>query len=102
MDKLPISNIIIGIISGVTVALLIWLIKTINSKIDTHKIIIFLQKSKATTKHTFRSNHAISSATNLSEERVRTLCSKSTQIKRNEKQKESWQLQTKKKAESES
>ena len=56
---------------------------------DTNKIISLLDNGD----YDFRSTHAIASNTNLSEDRVRALCSKNRQIRRNENEKESWTLQ---------
>ena len=93
MEQQSLSNqIIIGIISSLVVAIMLGAWKIIHDRRDTNKIISFLKNSAATTKNTFRSNHAISSDTNLSEERVRKLCSKSKKIKRNTMEKESWRL----------
>lgn len=84
--------ILVGIVSGIAVIIIISIAKMAKDKSDTNKIISFLQTSLNTTDHKFRSNHAISSDTNLPEERVRILCSKSKKIKRNTNEKESWQL----------
>jgi hypothetical protein len=59
---------------------------------DSEKIFDFMLKSKAETKFTFRSTEVISSHTKISEVRVADLCSKHSKIKRNEKQKQSWQI----------
>jgi len=89
------DQIIISIVSGIAIVIILGIIKIIKDKADTNKIIKYLTGSLKTTEHTFRSNHAISSGTNLSEERVRNLCSKSKTIKRNTNKKESWQLANK-------
>lgn len=87
------EQIITGIVSGLVVAISLWLVKIARDIKDTKAIINFLRKSKEATEYSFRSNHAIASNTHLSEERVRKLCSKSRKkIKRNEKEKESWNL----------
>ena len=86
------NQIIIGIVSGIAIIIIIGVINMIKVKIDTSTIISFLKNSVKTTDNTFRSSHAISSETNLSEERVRNLCSKSKLIKRNTNERESWQL----------
>ena len=86
------DQIFTGIISGIAVIIIIGIIKMVKDKSDTNKIISYLQESLKTTDYKFRSNHAITSDTNLSEERVRNLCSKSKAIKRNTSEKESWQL----------
>ena len=86
------EQIIIGIVSGIAVIAIAAIVKHAKDKIDTNKIISFLEASANDTDFTYRSNYAISSETNLSEERVRKLCSKSKKIKRNTKEKESWRL----------
>ncbi|MDD2658681.1 MAG: hypothetical protein PHY54_03240 [Methylococcales bacterium] len=59
---------------------------------DSKKIFDFMLKSKTETNFTFRSTEAISSHTKISEARVADLCSKHSKIKRNEKEKQSWQI----------
>ena len=86
------DQILIGIVSGIAVIIIIGIVKMVKDKSDTNKIIAFLQTSSNSTDYTFRSNHAIAAETNLSEEKVRNLCSKSKAIKRNTNEKESWQL----------
>lgn len=86
------DEIIIGVVSGLAVAILMWVVKVIRDAKHTQSILKFLRNSKESTEFSFRSNYAIASATNLSEDRVRKLCSKSKKIKRNEKEKESWKL----------
>ena len=68
------EQITISIVSGIVVALIIWLIKVIKNKADTNKIIKFLTNSKQNTEYVFRLNHAIASDTNLSEEREFVIC----------------------------
>lgn len=86
------TGIITAIVSSLVVALLYWLVKAFRDWKDTKAIIAFLEESKSSTHFTFRSNHAIASAINLGEERVRKLCSRSRKIRRNKKEKESWRL----------
>ena len=86
------EQIITGIVSGLAVALVIWVTKLVRNKRDTDRITDFLARSKETTGFSFRSTHAIASATHISEERVRTLCGNCKRIKRNEKERESWRL----------
>jgi CRISPR/Cas system CSM-associated protein Csm2 small subunit len=85
-----------GIVQGVLVAIIIgaftMIVNRLKFKRDEKKIITFLKKSNQKTSHTFRSTHAIVSDTNLSENRVRKICSLSKQIRRNQKEKESWTL----------
>lgn len=59
---------------------------------DSQAIHDFLLTSKAGTAFTFRSTEAISSHTKISEKRVAELCSKHPNIRRNEKEKQSWTL----------
>lgn len=59
---------------------------------DSKKILDFMRRSKAETDFNFRSTEAISSHVKLSEVRVADLCSKHPKIKRNEKEKQSWQI----------
>lgn len=59
---------------------------------DSRKVYNFLLKSKNETKFTFRATEAISSDTKIPESRVADLCSKHPKIKRNEKEKQSWQI----------
>lgn len=74
------------------VAVLAWLWKCHKDWNDSKKIYNFLLTSKAITDFTFRSTEAISSHTQISENRVAELCNKHAKIKRNEKVKQSWQL----------
>jgi len=59
---------------------------------DSKKIFNFMLKSKNETEFTFRATAAISSDTKIPESRVAELCSKHPKIKRNEKEKQSWQI----------
>jgi|SRR5450759_4334711 hypothetical protein len=59
---------------------------------DSKKIYEYLQQSRLDTTYTFRSTEAISLATKIPETRVAELCSRHPNIKRNEKEKQSWQL----------
>lgn len=88
------NRIVQSIIASLIVAFLIWLISWLRSNNDTKKIISYMEESREKTSHVFKSTHAISSAINISEEKVRKICSKNTKIKRNEKEKEkeSWRL----------
>ncbi len=76
------------IVSGVFAAAMKWY----RDRRDGKKIYTFLLHSKAGTDWTFRSTHAISSHTKISESRVEVLCSKHPKIKRNEKEMQSWKL----------
>lgn len=52
----------------------------------------FLKKSGVETQHDLRTTRAISSATTLSEKRIRKVCSKSSRVRRDHKEKGSWIL----------
>ena len=69
-----------------------WIAKWSRDRRDTNRIYQFLAQSTATTAWRFRSTEAISSATHLPRRRVEKLCIRDRRIKRNEKEKESWQL----------
>ena len=90
------SNYINEIIQGVIITLvgtaIIWFIAWVRFKKDESAILKFLNTSKGTTEYTFRGEPAISSETNLSEGRVHNVCSKSSKITRNKKDKKSWRL----------
>lgn len=85
------KNGIVQVVLATLIAVLIlgifgWL----KFKRDEKVVAKFLKNSGVETSRTFRTTHAISSATNLSQERIRKVCSKSSNIKRNQKEKESW------------
>ena len=92
MEDLLKNGIVQSVIGALIVALILWLIGLMRSRAHENKILEFMRKSEIDTSHKFRSTHAISSAINLSEERIRKICSKSKKIKRNQKENESWQL----------
>ncbi len=74
------------------VAVLVWLWSWYKNWDDSKNIYNYLLASKVGTDFTFRSTEAISSHTKIAESRVAELCSKHKSIKRNEKEKQSWQL----------
>jgi hypothetical protein len=73
-------------------AAITWLWKKYRNWSDSKKIYDFLLASKTGTGFIFRSTEAISSHTQITENRVAELCSKHKKIKRNEEVKQSWQL----------
>ena len=85
-----------GIVKGVFVTLIgvliLGILGWLKFKRDEKIVTKLLKNSGVESSHTFRTTHAISSATNLSEERIRKVCSKSSMIRRNQKEKESWKL----------
>ena len=92
MDKFFGNGIVQGVLATLIGALLLWFISFIRLKADESKIVKFLMKSQKETQHTLRSTNAISSDLNLSEDRLRKICSKSKKVRRNQKDKESWCL----------
>lgn len=91
------NGIVQGVLAALILAFLFWVKSIIRRLKDENKIIRFLKKSAFETELNFRSTHAISSATNLTEERVNKVCGKSKRIRRNQKEKKSWILNEKKK-----
>ena len=83
-----VSSLVVAAIVGVAG----WLVKWMRDKRDTDRIYQYLMKSAATTAWRFRTTEAISSATHIPTSRVAELCSRDKRFKRNEKEKESWQL----------
>ena len=81
-----------AIIAGIVVAALVILSKSIIDYLATNKIIEFLQCSGENKNYRYRSSQAISSETNIPEDRVHKLCSRCKKIKRSSRQKESWRL----------
>ncbi|GMQ89580.1 MAG: hypothetical protein BMS9Abin09_1082 [Gammaproteobacteria bacterium] len=92
MKELFNNNVVQGVIVTLIGAFILWLVSYIRFKMDEKKIHKFLTASTANTEFTFRSEHRIASETNLSEERVHKVCSKSKKIARNQKEKKSWRL----------
>lgn len=86
------NGIVQGVLATIIGVLILGLFGWIKFKRDEKIVTDFLKKSGVETNHTFRSTHAISSATNLSEERIRKVCSKCSRIRKNQKEKESWKL----------
>jgi hypothetical protein len=86
------NQIVATIVSVAILGLIGWCFKCYRDRRDSKKICEFLLQSLRTTGFKFRSTHVISSATRIPESRVAELCSKHRKIKRNEREKESWQL----------
>ena len=61
---------------------------------DSKKIYDFLRNSTAEGKWEFRTTQAICAATKISENRIAELCARHPKIKRNEKERESWRLES--------
>jgi hypothetical protein len=84
------NGIVQGVLATLIGVLVLGIFGWLKFKRDEKIVTKFLKNSGVETRHNFRTTHAISSATNLSEERIRKVCSKSSKIRRNQKEKESW------------
>ena len=84
------------IVQGVLVTLIGLLILGIfgwlKFKRDEKIVAEFLKNSGVEIQHDLRTTRAISSATTLSEKRIRKVCSKSSMVRRDHKEKGSWIL----------
>ena len=91
-----IPNLIIGISGGISAGLGIWIIDRIRERYlfnkDEKRLIGFLTENPSD--YFLRTTHRIASGVNLSEDRVRYVCSFSEKIKRNSGEKELWRLAT--------
>lgn len=87
-----INSISEAIIAGLVVAAITVLLKSIRDYLATNKILKFLRSSGKNKNYRYRSSHAISSETHISEDRVQKLCSRSKKIKRSAREKETWRL----------
>ena len=81
-----------AMLAGLTLVIVDVIVISIYDFRDKRKIYKYLLNSKKETEYQFRTTEAISSGTNISKYRVESLCSGHPKIKRNEKDKESWQL----------
>jgi len=86
------NGIVQAVLATLIGVLILGIFGWLKFKRDEKVVAKFLKNSGVETSHTFRTTHAISSATNLSQERIRKVCSKSCKIKRNQKEKESWKI----------
>jgi len=86
------AEIAIGIAVAIILVVLSWLYKLAMFKKDEAVLLKFLQQSNQDTEHNFRSSEAIAAHTNITVDRVSVVCSKSSKIRRNTKEKESWCL----------
>jgi len=86
------NGIVQGIFATLIGALILGLFGLFKFKRDEKIVTQFLKNSGIETSHSFRTTHAISSATSLSKERIRHICRKSAMIRRHERDKESWKL----------
>jgi len=82
------------ILGGLIVAGLVGIDKIGFDHFLTRKILKFLKNSKEDGNYIYRSSHAISAETHMTEEKVRKLCSKCKEIKRNTGERGTWKLLT--------
>ena len=82
-----------GLTGGISAGFGIWILNLARRKYwrceNEKRILRFLKEN---TDFKFRTTHRIASHVNLTIPRVRFICSISTKIKRNEKEKETWEL----------
>ncbi|MDX2505260.1 MAG: hypothetical protein QNL62_12410 [Gammaproteobacteria bacterium] len=76
------------LIGGLILGIFGWL----KFRRDEQIVTEFLKKSGIENNRRYTTTHEISSVTNLSKKRIRKVCSKSSRIKRNKKEKESWRI----------
>ena len=86
------NGIVQSVIAMLIGALILGIFGWLKFKRDEKVVTRFLKNSGVENSGTFRETHVISSATNLNQERIRKVCSKSCKIKRHQKEKESWKL----------
>ena len=86
------NGIVQGVLATLVGVLILGLFGLLKFKRDEKIVTEFLKNSGVDNSHTFKTTNAISSDTNLSKERIRNVCSKSSKIRRNQKEKGSWKL----------
>jgi hypothetical protein len=92
LDTISNNQVLSGLAVAVILALVGACLKWNRDRRNSQKIYDFMLESQSKTGFTFRSTEAISSATKIPEKRVASLCIKHPNLKRNEKQKQSWKL----------
>jgi hypothetical protein len=91
-DFISNNQLVSTLVAAALLGLLAWGAKRFRDRRDSKRIYEFLRQSRLNTDFRFRSTEAISSATKIPEARIERLCSRHNKIKRNEKEKQSWQL----------
>jgi hypothetical protein len=86
------NSLIAGVIVVVVIGFCNWAWRAYRDYSDSKKIYSFLALSMETTGYKFRSTETIAANTRLPEDRVAKLCGVHAKIRRNEKEKQSWQL----------
>lgn len=81
-----------GVLATLIGVLILGIFGWLKFRRDEKIVTEFLKNSGIEPRDVSRTTQAISSATNLSEARIGKVCSKSTMIRRNQKEKESWEL----------
>jgi len=88
------SDLIIGLVGGLSAGTGIWIIDRMRECYlfirDEKRIVKFFNEKIMNDE--FRNTYRIASEVNLTEDRVRYICSNSKEIKRNEKKDEVWSL----------
>jgi hypothetical protein len=92
MSDLFNNGIVQGVLATLFGVLALGIFGWLKFKRDEKIVTRFLKNSGVETPQTFRTTHAISLATNLKQERIRKVCSKSSRIRNHHKDKESWKL----------
>jgi len=86
------SEIVQWVLATLIGMLILGILGWLQFKRDEKIVAEFLKRSGIETSRSSRTTRAISSATNLSQKRLRKICSKSPRIKNNQKDNESWKL----------
>jgi hypothetical protein len=87
------NGIVQGVLATLILVIILGILGWLNFKIDKKIVTKFLANSGVESRDTYNTTHAISSAINLSEQRIRKVCNKSPRIRKNQKEeKESWKL----------
>jgi len=81
-----------AVLAALLVVLILGIFGWIKFKRDEKIVARFLQDAGIETGNTCRTTKAIASATNLSEVRIRKVCSMSSVIERHQDEKESWKV----------
>ena len=86
------NGVLQGLLVMLAVVLVLGLFGWLKFRRDEKMVKDFLAKSGVETHDSSGTIHAISQSTNLSKERIRHVCHKSTRIERHSKDRESWKL----------
>ena len=92
MSDVLMNGIVQGLLVVLVGVLVLGLFGWLKFRRDEKLVTEFLENSGIETHHTPGTTHAISSSTNLSKERIRYVCRKSSRIERHPQDKASWKL----------